>query len=190
MFKSSFFAIAFALFTLNTVASEAPAATGLATWDKIYQVFSHPRCANCHVPADGKPRWSGPSYGQTRVHGMNVQAGFSRIGAENGALCSTCHAQTNSDEPHGPPGAPIWMLPPISMTWWNKSSAEICQQIQDPKQNGGRDLTQVAHHIEHDALVQWGWEPGPGREAAPYSAKQVAEFITQWASLGAPCPTE
>ena len=64
---------------------------GLAAFDRIYEVASHPRCSNCHVGADNLPMWSGPSYGKTRPHGMNVNAGASRIGAET-LLCSTCHA--------------------------------------------------------------------------------------------------
>ena len=64
---------------------------GLAAWDRVYEVASHPRCANCHTGASDRPMWSGPSYGKTRVHGMNIRAGESRIGAEF-LLCSTCHA--------------------------------------------------------------------------------------------------
>ena len=36
---------------------------GLAAWSKIHEVFSHPRCANCHVGPDNMPIWSGSSYG-------------------------------------------------------------------------------------------------------------------------------
>jgi hypothetical protein len=36
---------------------------GLAAWSKIHEVFSHPRCANCHVGPDNVPIWSGSSYG-------------------------------------------------------------------------------------------------------------------------------
>ena len=55
---------------------------GLAAWARIYEVASHPRCANCHVGKDNLPMWSGPGYGETRPHGMNIDAGLSRIGAE------------------------------------------------------------------------------------------------------------
>jgi len=65
-------------------------ADGLAAWDRIYQVASHPRCANCHVGESDRPMWSGPTYGKARPHGMNVQAGESRIGAET-IPCRTCH---------------------------------------------------------------------------------------------------
>ncbi|WP_245463724.1 hypothetical protein [Mesorhizobium sp. M7A.T.Ca.US.000.02.2.1] len=51
-------------------------AKALSEWDKVYAVFSHPRCADCHV-ADERPRWSGAHYGGTRVHAFNVQRGRS-----------------------------------------------------------------------------------------------------------------
>ena len=110
---------------------------GLELWAKIYSVFSHPRCANCHVGPDNIPRWSGNSYGEPRPHGMHVSAGDSRIGAEL-MPCATCHGRRNSELPHGPPGAEKWLLPPVEMQWWEKSSREICAQIKDPARNGGR----------------------------------------------------
>ena len=64
---------------------------GLVAWDRVFEVTSHPRCSNCHVGPSNVPMWSGPSYGRTRSHGMNINAGESRIGAE-AVLCSTCHA--------------------------------------------------------------------------------------------------
>lgn len=170
-------------------AAASAAEPGLETWGKIHQVFSHPRCANCHVGADGVPMWSGASYGpKARPHGMNISGGASRIGAENGLLCSTCHAHQNAELPHGPPGAHVWLLAPTSMEWFGKSSAEICAQIKDPKRNGGRTIEKVAEHVEKDALVLWGWKPGPGREPAPYSSGETANWLREWARLGAPCP--
>ena len=58
----------------------ATKAEGLEAFSRIYEVTSHPRCANCHVGDDNRPRWSGPSYapfpvGQDwRYHGMNINA--------------------------------------------------------------------------------------------------------------------
>ena len=163
---------------------------GLAAWAKVNEVFSHPRCANCHVGADNLPIWSGPHYGsQPRPHGMHVDAGASRIGAENGLLCMSCHGPRNAEANHGPPGAHAWLLAPVSMQWSGRSSAEICAQIKDPQRNGGRALAEIADHVEHDALVGWGWAPGGDREAAPYSAVQAAGFLREWAGHGAPCPS-
>jgi hypothetical protein len=165
------------------------APNGLEHWARIHEVLSHPRCANCHVGSDHVPMWSGPGYGpRPRPHGMNVSGGESRVGAESGLVCSTCHARRNATLPHAPPGAPVWALAPLRMQWFGKTSAEICAQLKDPKRNGGRTLLQVAHHVEHDALVQWGWDPGPGREPPPYSSAELAGFIRAWARQGAPCP--
>ena len=69
----------------ETGQSAAPTLTrqeGLEAWARIYEVVSHPRCSNCHAGPDNRPMWSGPSYGKARFHGMNVNAGESRIGAE------------------------------------------------------------------------------------------------------------
>lgn len=163
---------------------------GLAGWNQIYEVFSHPRCANCHVGPDNVPMWSGPEYGpDARPHGMNVTGGASRKGVEHIA-CSSCHTQHNTQLPHGPPGAPVWLLPPISMQWFGKSSAEICAQIKDPTRNGDRTIADVSKHIERDALVHWGWAPGPGRGPAPQSPARLVEFLKQWDPAGAPCPPE
>ncbi len=163
----------------------------LEAWNVVYEVFSHPRCSNCHVGDDNRPRWSGPSYGITegdwRFHGMNVVGGESRIGAET-QVCSACHQVTNAPIPHGPPGAPHWQLAPVEMVWWRKSSAGICEQIQDPERTGGRDLAEVADHIGHDALVLWAWDPGPGREVPPNSAQDTVSAFLNWAASGAPCP--
>ncbi len=165
-------------------------AVGLPAWDKVYKVFSHPRCANCHSP-DDRPRWSGPSYGAARVHAFNVQRGVDGSGFGNtGLRCTTCHFDSNSAAPHGPPGAPNWHLAPVEMAWFGQTSAQICAQIKDPARNGGRTLDEVAEHVRTDGLVAWGWNPGPGREAAPGSAEETTAALQQWAAAGAPCPSQ
>lgn len=161
---------------------------GLAEWEKVHAVFSHPRCANCHVE-DDHPRWSGAHYGATRFHAFNVRRGDDGSGFGNAGLrCTTCHFETNSQILHGPPGAENWHLAPVEMVWFDKSSAEICAQIKDPARNGGRTLEEVAHHVRDDALVAWGWDPGPGREPAPGSAEETYRAILAWEAAGAPCP--
>jgi hypothetical protein len=164
------------------------AAKGLSEWDKIYAVFSHPRCAGCHV-ADDRPRWSGAHYGGVRVHAFNVQRGADGSGFGNpGLRCMTCHFSSNSNALHGPPGAENWRLAPAEMVWFGKSSAEICAQIKDPARNGGRSLEDVALHVRNDRLVGWGWAPGPDRERAPGSAEETYQAIESWMAAGAPCP--
>ena len=193
-------ALAIALLALPALAQDTPGATetapetgvdraaGLAEWETIHAVLSHPRCTNCHVE-DDHPRWSGPHYGQTRIHGFNVTRGLDGSGFGNpGQRCTTCHFDSNSSILHGPPGAPAWHLAPVEMVWWEKSSAKICEQIKDPDRNGGRDLEDIALHVRDDPLVVWGWEPGPGREPAPGSPEETYEAILRWAAAGAPCP--
>jgi mono/diheme cytochrome c family protein len=162
-------------------------AKGLEVWNDIYQVLSHPRCVNCHVP-DDRPRWSGKHYGKPSVHGMNIQATATRVGIPGQQACSTCHAKTNSDVPHGPPGAKVWALAPAEMIWWGKSSTELCSTVKDPDKTGGRDIKAFADHIGHDPLVAWAWNPGSDREPAPFSVKETVAMLEHWLALGLPCP--
>ncbi|MEP6563717.1 MAG: hypothetical protein ABJB10_01175 [Mesorhizobium sp.] len=166
------------------------AAKGLPEWDKIYAVFSHPRCADCHV-SDDRPRWSGAHYGGVRVHAFNVQRGADGSGFGNpGLRCTTCHSSSNSKALHGPPGAEGWHMAPVEMVWFGKSSPEICAQIKDPARNGGRSLEDVAQHVRDDKLVAWGWTPGADREPAPGSAEATYTAIENWMAAGAPCPAK
>ncbi len=75
--------------------------------------------------------WSGPGYGETRPHGMNINGGESRIGAEF-VIRSTCHTTlsapnpTANDIPHAPPKVAMsWALAPVEAAWVGKSSAHI-----------------------------------------------------------------
>ena len=165
-------------------------AEGLDAWARIYEVASHPRCSNCHVGADNIPMWSGPSYGKPRRHGMNINAGESRIGAEY-ILCETCHATRESganDAPHMAPQVTMtWQLAPVEAHWFGKSSDEICTQLRDPERNGDRDMLDLAQHLEHDEILHWAWAPGGGREPAPYSLQEHVNDILIWGVAGFPC---
>lgn len=141
-------------------AGSVSVADGLAAWARIYEVTSHPRCANCHVGASGVPMWSGPSYGSTRPHGMNIQAGVSRMGAEY-IPCQACHLSRETganDRPNmAPQVAMTWMLPPAEAEWFDKSTEEICAQLSDPERNGGRTHLDIARHLDHDLILHWAW---------------------------------
>ncbi len=163
-------------------------AQGLDSWSRIYAVASHPRCANCHVGADHYPMWSGPSYGKTRRHGMNINAGASRMGVES-VLCSSCHTGSTSDATHGAPGAKTpWRLAPVEAEWFGKSSDEICQQLRDPTRNGNRTFEKIAAHLDHDVILHWAWSPGGDREPAPHSLQAHVDDILSWGVAGMPCP--
>ncbi len=165
---------------------------GLDAFSRIYEVASHPRCSNCHVGADNRPMWSGPSYGRTRAHGMNINAGDSRIGAET-IQCSTCHAYREglNDTPHAAPQVAMnWQLAPVEAEWFGKSSDEICNQLRDPDRNGGRTMLELAEHLNHDLILHWAWNPGGGREPAPYSLQEHIDDLLIWGVAGFPCAND
>jgi hypothetical protein len=169
---------------------------GLLAWGRIYKVVSHPRCSNCHVGKDNIPMWSGPSYGTTRRHGMNINAGESRIGAE-AVLCSTCHTTSaaGNDTPHAAPRVNLpWHLAPVEFEWFGKSAPQICAQLRDPKRNGGRSALALAEHLRddshHGGFVQWGWNPGGGRDPVPFTLQDHVNDVLAWGAAGMPCPTE
>ncbi len=169
---------------------------GLDAWSRVYEVTSHPRCANCHTGPSDRPMWSGPSYGETRQHGMNIQAGESRMGVET-LQCSTCHTTKNEDwdnaneTPHAAPRVAIgWQLAPVEADWFGRSTEEICAQLRDPNRNGGRTLIDLAEHLNHDLILHWAWSPGGGREPAPYSLQEHVNDILDWGVAGMPCPQD
>ena len=165
---------------------------GLEARDRAYEVTSHPRCANCHVGPSERPMWSGPAYGKTRAHGMNVMAGESRIGAET-IQCSTCHAYREgvNDIPHAAPQVAMnWQLAPIEADWFGKSSQEICAQLRDPERNGGRTMIELAEHLNHDLILHWAWNPGGGRQPAPYSLQEHIDDLLIWGVAGFPCAND
>lgn len=170
-------------------------AEGLAAWTRIEAVVTHPRCANCHTGPDNLPMWTIAGEGGTRPHGMNINAGESRIGAETLA-CSTCHMTSTgpNDLPHAPPHAGIaWQLAPVEMQWFGRSGAEICAQLKDPARNGGRDAAGLVEHLLHDAelrgFIPWGFDPGGGRDPAPGTFADHVQDMKLWAAAGQPCPS-
>lgn len=148
------------------------------------KVLQHPRCVNCH------PRTDRPLQGDTmQVHQPLVTRGKDDHGAV-GMQCSTCHGLKNfaATPTISVPGHENWHVAPIAMAWEGKSLREICQQVKDPKRNGGKSIAQIVEHMAHDSLVGWGWQPGVGRAPAPGTQNQFGELIQAWADAGAGCP--
>jgi hypothetical protein len=136
--------------------------------------------------------WSGPSYGNASPHGMNINAGDSRIGAEY-LQCSACHAYREgvNDVPHAAPQVAMnWQLAPVGAEWFGKTSDEICNQLRDPERNGGRNFNDIANHLDHDLILHWAWNPGKGREPAPYSLQEHVNDILAWGVAGYPCAND
>jgi hypothetical protein len=74
------------------------------------------------------------------------------------------------------------------MVFVGRSPAALCQQIKDPKQNGGRSLDQLLDHVANDDLVGWGWNPGDGRTLPPLSRPDTVAQMKIWVAGGAVCP--
>ena len=87
------------------------------------------------------------------------------------------------------PDIRLWHLAPIEMAWAGKSLGEICEQIKDPKRNGGKSLDEIVHHMGEDSLVGWGWHPGVGRAPVPGTQQEFGALIKAWVEAGADCPS-
>lgn len=168
----------------------------LDAWERIHAVASHPRCANCHTDEANVPMWSGPSYGETRPHGMHINAGDSRTGAET-LPCGTCHIERKgvNEVPHAAPHTGhVWQLAPVAFLWFGQTSEFICEQMRDPARNGGRDGAGLVEHILHDAeleaFITWGFDPGGGREPAPGTMQEHLDDMIVWTAGGMPCPQD
>lgn len=163
-----------------------PRARSVALFTEAGRVITHPRCTNCH-PADGRPRQGLDQ----RAHVPAVTGGPSGHGVP-GLPCAACHQAANTVTVGATlasvPGNPKWALAPAEMAWVDRSLGDICEQIKDPKRNGGKTLAEIHHHMAEDALVGWGWDPGPGREPAPGSQRAFGELIKAWIDTGAHCP--
>jgi mono/diheme cytochrome c family protein len=151
---------------------------------QIHRVFTSPRCQNCH-PAGNAPLQGEDSH----PHLQNVVRGKDGHGVY-GMRCDTCHQSTNLSGEHMPPGNPKWALPSPEqkMVFVGRTPAELCRQLKDPKQTGGRSLQQLLEHVSSDDLVGWGWNPGDGRALPPLSRKDTVAQMEIWIDGGAACP--
>ena len=74
------------------------------------------------------------------------------------------------------------------MVFVGRTPAELCRQLKDPKQNGGRSLQQIFEHVAEDDLVGWGWSPGDGRTLPPLTRSETSAQLKIWIDGGAVCP--
>ena len=85
---------------LWTSSSRVPDANsqGLAAWEQVYSVLTHPRCINCHTATEY------PQQGdERRRHVANVVRGPEGKGVP-GLNCAGCHQETNADSTGVPGG--------------------------------------------------------------------------------------
>jgi hypothetical protein len=158
----------------------------LAAFAVVQKVLQHPRCQNCHIPGDAPLQFD-----DGRVHAQNVQRGRGGMGVP-GFSCATCHSTENPPASYGehmPPGAPGWRLPTPAhkMVFINLSGGELCRNLKNPEENGGRELAGLRHHFD-DKLVRWGWSPGVGRAPVDVPYDQFIAAFERWAKAGGPCP--
>jgi cytochrome c5 len=155
-----------------------------AAFERAYPVFVSPRCQNCHPSGDA------PLQGDdSHVHAQDIKRGPAGRGVY-GMTCHTCHQDANLPGANMPPGNPKWGLPPpqMKMVFVGRSAGELCRQLKDPKQNGGRSLSQILTHVSTDDLVGWGWNPGEGRTLPPLNRPEFVAALEEWVKDGAACP--
>jgi hypothetical protein len=160
------------------------AAASVKAFLEVHKVFTSPRCQNCHSAGDA------PLQGDdSHVHLQNVKRGKDGHGV-TAMRCETCHQTANLAGDHMPPGNPKWGLPSPEhkMVFVGRTAAELCRQLKDPKQTGGRSLQQLLEHVADDELVAWGWNPGDGRVLPPLSRSDTVAQMKIWIDGGAACP--
>ena len=154
----------------------------LAAFDVVYQVLQHPRCVNCH-PAGDRPL----QFDDGRPHRMNVVRGADDRGMA-GMRCASCHIEENSDAPHMPPGVNTgWRLAPREMVFEGLDRPGLAALLLDPDRSHMAP-DELLHHVEHDPLVKWGWDPGPGRAPVPIEHGAFVAAMRTWIEAGAPVP--
>ena len=178
--------IASALAAASTLALPAVAAPADPAWQAFLDValvLQSPRCLACHLAGDA------PLQGDdSHRHLMNVKRGADGRGTL-ALRCTACHQAANSPVLHAPPGAPDWRMPPpgTPMAWQGLPPEALCQSLQDPARNGGRNLAALEEHLRKDAIVGWGFDPGPGRQPPPLSRGDLVARFVAWRTAGAPC---
>ncbi len=193
----AFLILLLSAWTLDTPleAAEAPFSDGKAAFQYLYQVAQSPRCVNCHGVLEGSLHF--PTVGeQRRRHPMNIDARFPELGGD----CMSCHQKFNFKRPRYPPGAfnpqlPdfFWHMPPVTMILGTvRSARELCELWTDKQRNakipgerGGLDDLALLQrefkiHARTDPLVEWAFQPGPGRTPAPGSKALLIEAMDLW----------
>ncbi len=183
-------------------------AEGLAAWQQVYSVLTHPRCLNCHTATNY------PQQGEDRHrHQFNVVRGPEGRGvpgltcgtchqgatskATGGANCAQCHQGADLDAT-GVPGGHGWHLAPLSMAWQDRndkllSSAQVCRAVTDRTRNENMGGPELLKHHEEAELVQYAWQPGrrpdgTARALPPLTHAQFVEATRRWVEAGTPCP--
>ena len=167
-------------------------AEGLAAWQQVYSVLTHPRCINCHT-ATGYPQQGDDRH----RHHFNVVRGQTGNGVPAFTFAG-CHQRSNADST-GVPGAPGWHLAPLSMQWQDvhdrtMSSGAVCRAVTNRSKNHGLDGPGLLKHHEEEPLVLWAFQPGravdgSARSVPPLTHGEFVAATRTWVEAGVPCPT-
>jgi len=168
----------------KNIKDEATYKTSQQAFLEVYKVLMSPRCMNCH-PSGDIPLQGDDSH----LHTQGVQRGVDGKGIF-ALKCANCHQPENTPGLNMPPGNPNWHLPVANMklVFEGKTPKQLAMQLKDPKQNGGKTLEQLYHHVAEDALVLWGWSPGDGRTLPPLSHEEFTKQFRAWIDGGAAIP--
>jgi hypothetical protein len=172
----------------DSAASQTSKEAGVAAWQQVYSVLTHPRCINCHTATNY------PQQGDDRHrHLFNIVRGPGGKGVP-GLNCATCHQSANANST-GVPGAQNWHLAPLSMKWQDTnnnimSSADICRSVSEHSKEAGG----VLRHHQQAPLVLWAFQPGRRRDGTERSLPPLThqEFVAAtrtWVDAGMPCPS-
>jgi hypothetical protein len=78
----------------------------------------------------------------------------------------------------------------MPLVFQGKSSPELCQQLRDPKRNGGKTPAELLEHVTKDPLVLWGWAPGEGRAPVAVAHAEFVRAMKAWIDGGCKYPGE
>jgi hypothetical protein len=78
----------------------------------------------------------------------------------------------------------------MPLVFQGKSSKDLCEQLRDPKRNGGKTPEQLLEHVAKDPLVLWGWAPGTGRAPVPVPHEEFVRAMKAWIEGGCKYPGE
>ncbi|OPY89907.1 MAG: hypothetical protein A4E72_00938 [Syntrophus sp. PtaU1.Bin208] len=178
-----FLALTFVPFCMNRASAGNPDSAGaIKAFREAAKVLFHPRCVNCHPSGDA------PMIKDNQEpHKFNVKRGPEGKGI--GAMkCTRCHGDAN--QVAGIPGVPNWHMPPenMPMVFQDRTPGELCRQLKDPKQNGGRSGEEIINHIDKDPLVLWAWNPGKERKIPKMTHGEFSVKMREWVEKGADCP--
>jgi len=139
----------------------------------IARVLQSPRCVNCH------PQGDAPYQGDDKSpHKMQITRDIEKVGLS----CQTCHREKTPPGKGMPPGVKNWHLPSKDMplVFEGLSERSLCEQLKNPKTNGNKTPAELLEHVEKDALVLYGWNPGEGRSKPPLTHRAFVERFKVW----------